>query len=95
VQFLYESGLISGGRPVLVLTGANLSGANLSGTNLRGINLRGAYLGEAVLSEADLMGAVEITNEKLKQEAKSLTGATMPNGQKYEDWLKGKGRGEE
>jgi hypothetical protein len=85
VQFLYESGLISGGRPVLVLTGANLSGANLSGADLR----------EADLSEADLMGAVEITNEKLKQEAKSLTGATMSNGQKYEDWLKGKGRGEE
>jgi Pentapeptide repeats (8 copies) len=90
VQFLYESGLISGGRPILVLTGANLSGANLSEAELSGADLR-----EADLSEADLMGAVEITNEKLKQEAKSLTGATMPNGQMYEDWLKSKGIGKD
>jgi hypothetical protein len=27
--------------------------------------------------------------------AHSLEGATMPNGQKYEDWLKSKGGGEE
>jgi hypothetical protein len=44
------------------------------------------------LSEADLSGAnltepKGITNEVLEQQAKSLKGATMPNGQKYEDWL--------
>jgi hypothetical protein len=27
--------------------------------------------------------------------AKSLEGATMPNGQKYEDWLKSKGSGKD
>ena len=27
--------------------------------------------------------------------AKSLKGATMPNGQKYEDWLKSKDRAED
>jgi hypothetical protein len=39
-----------------------------------------------------------ITNEKLKEQAASLKDATMPDGQKYEDWLKGKeghGEGEE
>jgi hypothetical protein len=27
--------------------------------------------------------------------ARSLKGATMPNGQKYEEWLKSKGHGED
>jgi len=66
------------------LSGADLSGADLSGADLRGANLRGA----------DLRGTRGITNEDLDQQASSLEGATMPNGQKYEDWLKSKGRGE-
>jgi hypothetical protein len=52
VQFLYEAGLISYGRQVLELSGADLSGANLSG-----INLSRADLGGADLSGADLSGA--------------------------------------
>jgi len=40
------------------------------------------------------IGAWETTNEQLEQ-AKSLEDATMPNGQKYEDWLKSKGREED
>jgi hypothetical protein len=36
----------------------------------------------------DVLG---ITSDELKQRAKSLKGATMPNGQKYEDWLKSRG----
>jgi hypothetical protein len=32
-----------------------------------------------------------VTNEQLQQQAASLKGATMPDGQKYEDWLKSKG----
>jgi hypothetical protein len=36
-----------------------------------------------------------ITNDELWQQIKSLNGATMPDGQKYEDWLKSKGRGED
>ncbi len=49
----------------------------------------------ADLSGANLSEALGITNEELEQQAESLEGATMPNGQKYEDWLKSKGRGED
>ncbi len=45
--------------------------ANLSGANLREVDLR------------DVRG---VTNKELDQQAASLQGATMPNGQKYEDW---------
>ena len=47
-----------------------------------GADLSGAYLNQA-----------KITKEQVKQ-VKSLEGATMPNGQTYEDWRKGKGREE-
>jgi hypothetical protein len=72
VQFLYESGLIAKGRPVLELQGADLSGANLREANLRDANLSwadlswvdlswaylgGADLRDADLREANLMGA--------------------------------------
>jgi uncharacterized protein YjbI with pentapeptide repeats len=67
------------------LSGASLRRANLSGANLRYANLRndapGITLDDAILSDANL---------KLEQQAASLKGATMPNGQKYEDWLKDK-----
>jgi uncharacterized protein YjbI with pentapeptide repeats len=74
------------------LRGANLGGALLSGANLGGALLSGANLGGALLSEAYLSGAEGIANEELAQQTSSLEGATMPNGQKYEDWLKSKGR---
>jgi transposase len=148
VQFLYESGLISGMRAVLdlraadlrkvSLIGANLRGANLSRADLRGAalaaaNLNGAYLlwaklrgaslsmahleEGAILVGADLRGAnlnsarligadlrwaglyrTNLRGAKLSQadvdveelEKSILEGATMPNGQKYEDWLKDK-----
>src|SRR5215210_849806 len=48
---------------------------NLSGAILVGADLSGAYLNQA-----------KITKEQVKQ-VKSLEGATMPNGQTYEDWL--------
>jgi uncharacterized protein YjbI with pentapeptide repeats len=60
---------------------ADLSGANLSESSLDGANL----------SKADLSGATGITNEELELQASSLEGTTMPNGQKYEDWLKSRG----
>jgi hypothetical protein len=78
------------------LAGANLGGASLLGTNLSDAtllytDLRRAYLRSADLSNADLSGA-DLTNAQVTEaqlrEAKSLEGATMPNGQKYEDWLK-------
>jgi hypothetical protein len=50
---------------------------------LRGADLRRADLTDALVTEENLLSA------------KSLEGATMPNGQKYEDWLKSKGRGED
>jgi uncharacterized protein YjbI with pentapeptide repeats len=67
---------------------AVLSGANLSGASLRHADLSEALLIEADLSEANLIGAdlshaylggAVVTAEQLKA-AKSLTGATMPDG---------------
>ena len=70
------------------LSGAKLSGAflgcsNLGGdhyvcADLSGADLSGADLSGADLSSADLSGA-RVTNEQLQQ-AKSLKGATMPDG---------------
>jgi hypothetical protein len=40
------------------------------------------------LENANLVGANGITNAELEQQAVSLVGTDMPNGQKYEDWLK-------
>jgi uncharacterized protein YjbI with pentapeptide repeats len=92
------------------LSNAVLSNADLSGAYLRDADLSPAYLGEANLSEADLSeadlsyadlknanlsGAKGVTNEQLEQQdGLTLEGAIMPNGQKYEDWLKSKGRGQ-
>ena len=78
------------------LTDTNLSGADLSGADLSdaqgrfksGARMSGTQLDGADLSGADLTNA-QITKEQL-QEAESLRGATMPNGQSYEDWLKDK-----
>jgi uncharacterized protein YjbI with pentapeptide repeats len=72
------------------LSDADLSGANLSEADLSVANLSGAALSNAALSNAALSGALGITDEQLAKQAKSLEGATMPNGQKYEDWLKDK-----
>jgi uncharacterized protein YjbI with pentapeptide repeats len=69
---------------------ADLSGANLRGADLSEANLSEANLREADLSGADLSVALGITNEELEYQAASLINATMPNGQKYEDWLKDK-----
>jgi hypothetical protein len=76
------------------LSGADLSGAYLSDANLSDAVLLNVDLSNAVLDNANLRGAEGISNEQLEQQAYSLEGATMPNGQKYEDWLKSKGREE-
>jgi len=73
---------------------ANLSEANLSEANLSGADLDETNLNDATLFSADLSGAKGWTEKQLTA-AKSLEEATMPNGQKYEDWLKSKGRGED
>ena len=71
------------------LSDANLSEADLSYDNLSSANLQGANLTDAVLRGTNLSNA-KVTSEQLA-EAKSLEGATMPNGQKYEEWLKSRG----
>jgi uncharacterized protein YjbI with pentapeptide repeats len=68
------------------LSSANLSGANLSLATLVGADLREAFLTGADLSRATLFEA-NLADEQLA-DAQSLQGATMPNGQKYEEWLK-------
>jgi uncharacterized protein YjbI with pentapeptide repeats len=59
-----------------------------------GADLSNADLREADLREADLSGAnlrhAQVWTEDQLSEARTLEGATMPNGQKYEDWLKDK-----
>src|SRR5215208_1260272 len=67
---------------------ADLSNADLSGASLLGADLRDANLNGADLENANLSGADGITNAELEQQTVSLEGADMPNGQKYEDWLK-------
>src|SRR3712207_6525576 len=100
VQFLYESGLITKDKVIVdLLKGADLHGANLgeaqlSYANLSRANLSEADLSGADLSGADLSGATGWTEEQLDL-AKSLKGATMPDGQKYEDWLESKANAEE
>jgi uncharacterized protein YjbI with pentapeptide repeats len=56
------------------LTHANLAGADLHGSDMRDINLTGANL-----SGANLKDVTELTSAQLAT-AKSLIGATMPNG---------------
>lgn len=75
------------------LRGANLTNADLRGTNLREADLSGANLTDADLSCTelpdgtpsctDLTGVVGISNEELEDQARSLEGATMPDGSKH------------
>ena len=93
------------------LMDAKLSGAYLYDTDLGEADLSGADLSDAEgrfesgarmvrtrLDGADLGGAdltnARVTEEQLR-EAESLEGATMPDGQKYEDWLEDKQSGRE
>jgi uncharacterized protein YjbI with pentapeptide repeats len=68
-----------------ILTKANLLHATLLQANLKEADLSDADLSGVNLSGADLTNA-KVTKEQL-EETKSLKGATMPNGQKYEDWI--------
>ncbi len=71
------------------LSNVNLSGANLHGANLKDASLIGADLRFAKLSGANLRGVrfdganlsdAIINVEELEKQAKSLNGATMPDG---------------
>jgi hypothetical protein len=63
------------------LSDANLSEADLSYDNLSNANLQGANLTDAVLRGTNLSNA-KVTSEQLA-EAKSLEGATMPDGSRH------------
>ena len=105
IRFLYDARLIQGNTSPVSLSGADLTDINLSDVDLSRANLSGADLhnsaldatdlSDALLSEANLDDATGITNEELEQQAETLEGATMPDGQKYEEWLKSKDRGED
>jgi len=87
--------LINAGLTHATLSRADLSDAYLTDAELIDTDLRQADLRNADLAGADLRDAQGVTNEELEQQAYSLEGVTLPNGQKYEDWLKSKGRGED
>jgi uncharacterized protein YjbI with pentapeptide repeats len=87
---LYDANLRSAVLNNAHLTGAKLQGANMSGAFLRYAELREAKLIETNLSGADLSGAdltdallnhaKGVTEEQLKDKAKTIKGATMPDG---------------
>lgn len=93
---LAESNLAYANMERAILTGANLSWTNLSKANLEKANLSeanlsGANLDDVRLVGADLSGAFLFgTRVSLKSlsTAKSLVNATMPDGTKYEDWIR-------
>lgn len=64
------------------LSGVNLSVGDLIRANLRGAKLEGARLAGADLSQADLSGT-QLTKTDLEK-AKSIEGATLPDGSKHE-----------
>jgi uncharacterized protein YjbI with pentapeptide repeats len=90
------------------LNGAELYGATLNGAELHDADLSDALLGGGIglqddadllganLRDADLEGAaVSVEQLDLLSRTHSLLkGATMPNGQKYEEWIKSKDQGE-
>jgi uncharacterized protein YjbI with pentapeptide repeats len=69
------------------LQGANLNSAVLQNANLTNADLTNANLTNANLTNANLGEATGWTMEQLTA-ARSLEEATMPNGQKYEEWIK-------
>lgn len=62
------------------LFGAELRKASLSKADLSEANLQGTDLSGVELTEANLEGATGITIEELEKKARSLKGATMPDG---------------
>jgi uncharacterized protein YjbI with pentapeptide repeats len=90
---------VQGRGPIIRLDGADLRGANLSDANLSGAVLFDANLGEVHLSNADLSGAnlsgailryTDLSDirllghvSELEELAKTLEGASMPDGSKH------------
>ena len=76
---------ICGVEKVLRRSDPNLTGSNLTDADLSNANLSGAILA-ADFSKAALT-ETNVTEAQLAQYL-SFEGATMPDGQQYEDWLK-------
>jgi hypothetical protein len=76
------------------LQDANLIEANLQDASLLYANLQRAYLLDANLQDANLIGAdlqgAILESDKQLADTLSLELATMPDGRKYEDWIKDK-----
>ena len=72
------------------LTDGWLIYTDLSGAELQKADLSGVHLHVADFRGADLRGAIGITGQELADYGCILEGATMPNGQNYEEWLKDK-----
>jgi hypothetical protein len=93
----HKSDVIGKRYNIVSLKQANLSVANPKEANLRTVDLRKAdlreakvhwaKLGGAKLDGAQLQGGLGWSEQQLNV-AKSFEEATMPDGQKYEDWLK-------
>jgi Pentapeptide repeats (8 copies) len=98
LQFLQAAQLVNRVTPIINLSYADLRRANLyavdlyeadlsyadlSYADLRFANLNGASLLEAYLIGANLKDVTGITVEELEKQAKSLKGATMPDGSKH------------
>ncbi|MBN8638349.1 MAG: pentapeptide repeat-containing protein [Anaerolineae bacterium] len=65
------------------LADANLSGANLTQAGLQNANFSHTDFTDAVLNYADLTGAI-LTSERQLRFARSLRGAVLPDGQRYD-----------
>jgi uncharacterized protein YjbI with pentapeptide repeats len=77
---LNEANLSRASLVSAALSMANLYRADMSNADLRDAALEEVNLYAAKLEEANLTEAIDITVEKLENEAKSLKGATMPDG---------------
>jgi uncharacterized protein YjbI with pentapeptide repeats len=89
------------------LQNADLRGASLEEAALKGANLTGADLTDARGTDRLVVEPLwapsnhteprrfPLEHQSLEQLADSLEGATMPDGQKYEDWLESKGSEED
>jgi uncharacterized protein YjbI with pentapeptide repeats len=87
---LMDADLSSANLEDAYLRNADLNNANLSFANLKDADLRGANLTEAYEYTYEYPAVTEhlITNEELFRQTYYLEGATMPNGQKFDDWFK-------
>ncbi len=78
IQFLYDSGLIKGHDPIIVMVDAYLKEIDLTRAYLPRINLRGAYMRRVDFSFANLSGA-DMSEATLSEADLSLTNLSKAN----------------